>query len=165
MDYEQEWPGFYVDPAAQEEPAETVTPTASTLYELAERYKALRDEKKKAEDYLKEVTADKDQAERQLFDLMIQTETENFTRKGTRFSVSIKTRASAKGGCKEELFAALRAHGYGDLVVETVNANSLTSLVKELKEANDQEVPGWIADVVNLYDQSNVSVTKSTRKS
>ncbi|MCD8197831.1 MAG: hypothetical protein LUE24_11820 [Lachnospiraceae bacterium] len=163
MDYEQEWPEFE-EPAAQEQ-EEAVTPTANAMYELAERLKALRDEKKKAEDYLKEVTADKDQTEKQLFDLMIQTETENFTRKGTRFSVTIKTRASAKAGCKEDLFAALRSHGYGDLVYETVNANSLTSLVKELKEANEQEVPKWIADVVNLYDQSSVSVTKSTRKS
>ena len=162
MDYEQEWP-VYEEPAVQEQ-EEAVTPTANAMYELAERLKALRDEKKKAEDYLKEVTADKDQTEKQLFDLMIQTETENFTRKGTRFSITIKTRASAKAGSKEELFAALRSHGYGDLVYETVNANSLTSLVKELKEANEQEVPGWIADVVNLYDQENVSVTKSTRK-
>lgn len=163
MDYEQEWP-VYEEPAAHEQ-EEAVTPTANAMYELAERYKALRDEKKKAEDYLKEVASEKDKAEKELFDLMIQTETENFTRKGTRFSVTIKTRASAKAGSKDELFAALRAHGYGDLVVETVNANSLTSLVKELKEANEQEVPKRIADVVNLYDQSSVSVTKSTRKS
>ncbi|MCD8098062.1 MAG: hypothetical protein LUE31_08515 [Lachnospiraceae bacterium] len=164
MDYEKEWPEYYDEPAAQEQ-IEEITPTASAMYELAERYKALRDEKKKAEDYLKQVTSEKDKAEKQLFELMLQTETENFTRKGTRFSMSVKTRASTKASCKDDLFAALRAHGYGDLVVETVNANSLTSLVKELKEANDQEVPEWIANVVNLYDQSSVSVTKSTRKS
>ncbi|MCD8157751.1 MAG: hypothetical protein LUD77_02330 [Clostridiales bacterium] len=164
MDYEKEWPEYYDEPAAQEQ-TEEITPTASAMYELAERYKALRDEKKKAEDYLKQVTSEKDKAEKQLFELMLQTETENFTRKGTRFSMSVKTRASTKAGCKDDLFAALRAHGYGDLVVETVNANSLTSLVKELKETNDQEVPDWIAGVVNLCDQSSVSVTKSTRKS
>ncbi len=161
MNLEQEWSEIYDEPTEQ---TEGETSTANVMYELAERYKALRDEKKKAEDYLKEVTSEKDKAEKELFDLMLQTETENFTRKGIRFSASIKTRASTKAGYKDELFSALRSHGYGDLVVETVNANSLTSLVKELKEANDQEIPDWIADVVNLYDQETVSVTKSTRK-
>lgn len=47
------------------------------------------------------------------------------------FFLSTKTRASAKAGQKDELFGALRANGYGDLITETINAGSLSSFVKE----------------------------------
>ncbi len=56
MNYEQEWSEIYDEPTEQ---AEDETSTANVMYELAERYKALRDEKKKAEDYLKEVTSER----------------------------------------------------------------------------------------------------------
>jgi len=39
------------------------------------------------------------------------------------FCLTTKTRASATEGKKDELFAALRAQGFGDMIYETVNAN------------------------------------------
>ena len=112
------------------------------LFELADELKALRDRKDALEAELKQVNMDIDNVDWHLSNLMGETETQNFTRAGTMFFLSTKTRASAKAGQKDELFGALRANGYGDLITETINANSLSSFVKEQIAENEDVLPG-----------------------
>ena len=100
------------------------------MYELAEQLKQLREKKKNAEQRLKEMNAEIEQADYQLSMLMAETETQNFTRAGTTFALTTKIRASAVAGRKEELYAALKENGCGDLVYETINAISLSAFVK-----------------------------------
>lgn len=100
-----------------------------TMFELADRLKALRDQKDALEAELKQVNLDIDNADWHLANHMAETETQNFTRAGIMFCLTTKTRASALAGQKEALYDALRSQGYGDLVYETVNANSLSSKV------------------------------------
>lgn len=133
------------------------------MYELAEQLKQLREKKKAAEQQLKDIHAEIAQAEYQLSMLMAETETQNFTRAGTMFALTTKTRASAMAGRKEELYAALKENGYGDLVYETVNANSLSAFVKEQISENQDHVPDWLNGLVHVYEQTAVSVRKSTK--
>lgn len=104
---------------------------ATTMYKLAEKLKALRDKKQDTEQKVKDITAELNAVEQELVAMMTETETQNFTRAGTMFSLKNTTRASAKAGLKEELFSALRSEGYGDLIYETVNANSFSAFVNE----------------------------------
>jgi hypothetical protein len=97
------------------------------MFELADELKSLRDKKADLEAEVKETTARIDEVDYRLSELMAETETQNFTRAGTMFCLTTKTRASAAAGVKDDLYAALRANGFGDLVYETVNANSLSS--------------------------------------
>ena len=64
---------------------------------------------------------------------------------------------------KEELFSALRAEGYGDLVYETVNANSLSAFVKEQIAENGDTIPDWLNGLVNVFEKTTVGVRKSVR--
>ena len=128
------------------------------MYELAERLKQLREKKKAAEQQLKDVHAEIEKTEYQLSMQMAETETQNFTRAGTTFALTTKTRASAMAGRKEELYAALKENGYGDLVYETVNANSLSAFVKEQIAENQNTVPEWLSGLVHIYEQTSVSV-------
>ena len=68
------------------------------MYELAEQLKQLREKKKNAEQRLKEMNAEIEQADYQLSMLMAETETQNFTRAGTTFALTTKIRASAVAG-------------------------------------------------------------------
>ena len=111
------------------------------MYELAEQLKQLREKKKAAEQQLKDIHAEIAQTEYQLSVQMAETETQNFTRAGTTFALTTKIRASAVAGRKEELYAALKENGCGDLVYETVNANSLSAFVKEQIAENQDTVP------------------------
>lgn len=119
------------------------------MYELAEQLKQLHEEKKDAEQRVKDINAEIDKTEYALVQLMAETETQNFTRAGTMFSLTTKTRASAMAGRKDELYSALKENGFGDLVYETVNANSLSAFVKEQISENQDTVPDWLNGLIN----------------
>ena len=56
---------------------------------------------------------------------------------------------------------ALKDNGYGSLVVETVNANTLASFIKEQREATGEDVPAWLGDTVSTYEKVSVGIRKS----
>ena len=58
------------------------------------------------------------------------------------------------------MFQALKENGYGGLVTETVNANTLDSFVKEQMAENNDEVPAWISEVVNTFEKVSVGIRK-----
>ena len=133
------------------------------LFEWADKLKALRDRKDELEAELKQVNMDIDNADWHLSNLMAETETQNFTRAGTIFCLTTKTRASARAGQKDELFAALRGEGYGDMITETVNANSLSSFVKEQIAENGDALPDWLNGLVSVFEKTTVGVRKAAR--
>ena len=134
------------------------------MFELADRLKALRDEKKDAEQRVKELNAALDETDAALAQLMTDTETQNFTRSGTMFCLTNTTRASATADRKDELFEALRTEGYGGLVYETVNANSLSAFVREQISENDDVLPDWLEGLVSVFEKTTVGVRKAPRK-
>ncbi|MGI6497274.1 MAG: hypothetical protein ACOX0U_00255 [Oscillospiraceae bacterium] len=133
------------------------------MFELADRLKALRDEKKELEQHLKDVNAKLDEADAALAQIMTDTETQNFTRSGTLFCLTNTVRASATADRKDKLFEALRAEGHGGLIYETVNANSLSAFVKEQIAENDETLPSWLEGLVNVFEKTTVGVRKAAR--
>jgi predicted nuclease with TOPRIM domain len=135
----------------------------NAMFELADRLKELREAKKAVEEELKSINAEIDEVEYRLSELMISSETQNFTRAGTMFCLSTTTRASAAACMKEELFDALRSKGFGELIYETVNANSLSAFVKEQIAENGDELPDWLKGLVNVFEKTTVTVRKAAR--
>ena len=133
------------------------------LFALADQLRELKETKKFAEQELKEITEEIDRVDAALAERMISTETQNFTRNGTMFCLTNATRASAAAGRKDDLFAALRAAGFGDLVYETVNTNSLSAFVKEQTMENEDVLPGWLEGLVNVFEKTTVGVRKAAR--
>ena len=107
------------------------------MFELADRLRELREDKQTAEQQLKAITDEIDGVNYRLSEMMAETETQNFTRSGIMFYLISKTMASATAAHKDELYAALKREGYGEMVTETVNANSLSAFVKEQITEND----------------------------
>ena len=133
------------------------------MFEMADRLRGLRDEKAELEKRIKEINGEIDDTDFRLSELMAETETQNFTRAGMMFCLTSKTRASAAAGRKDELFAALRGEGFGDLVYETVNANSLSAFVKEQIEENGDALPEWLDGLVNVFEKTSVSLRKAAK--
>jgi len=133
------------------------------IFELADRLRELRATKEYAEQELKEINAEIDEADFKLSELMAESETQNFTRSGVMFCLTTKTRASATSGRKDELFEALRKEGYGDLVYETINANSLSAFVKEQITEHEDEIPDWLNGLVSVFEKTTVGVRKAAR--
>ena len=133
------------------------------LFALADQLRELKETKKYAEQELKEITEEIERVDAALAERMISTETQNFTRNGTMFCLTNSTRASAAAGRKDALFEALRAAGYGDLVYETVNANSLSAFVEEQTTENDDVLPPWLDGLVTVFEKTTVGVRKAAR--
>ena len=131
------------------------------MFELADRLKELRERKAELSEETKANNAEIEQAEFQLSQLMASTETQSFQRAGTLFYLTTKTYASANKENKDELFDALRKEGYGSLITETINANSLSAFVKEQMSENDDVLPEWLDGKVNVFDKVTVSLRKS----
>lgn len=129
--------------------------------QMADKLQELRDEKEQLELSLKETNALIESVEQDLVAAMLTAELDSFKRNGHTYSLKVDTYASAKADKKPELFEALRANNAGDLVQEQVNANSLRAFVKELKANNDDEIPEWIVDYINVYDKTKIAVRKS----
>ena len=136
---------------------------SNDLFALADELRELRETKKCLEDELKAVGLEIDRVDTSLAQRMSDTETQNFTRNGTMFCLTSTTRASAAAGRKDELFEALRAAGYGDLVYETVNANSLSAFVKEQTAENEDVLPEWLDGLVTVFEKTTVGVRKAAR--
>ena len=134
-----------------------------TMFEWADYLKELRDEKADLEERLKAVNARIAEAEVNLYEIMDASGTQNFTRNGTMFIFMPKHRYGAMDGRKEDLFAALRSEGYGGMITETVNANTLQSFVKEQIEQNNDEMPGWLTGLIKDFKLKNVGVRKAAR--
>ena len=133
------------------------------LFDLADQLKARKDLKKELEEQVKAVTAEIDVLDKELSDAMALAECPNFTHSGSTFYLNTRLFASPKGGMKEYMIAALKAHGYGDLVNETVNANTLASFCKEqiAQSGEAEQLPMWLSDVVNTFDKVTVGIRKS----
>lgn len=129
--------------------------------QMADRLQELRDEKEQLEMALKETNGMIEAVEQDLVVAMVTAELDSFKRNGHTYSLKVDTYASAKADRKDELFEALRNNNAGDLVQEQVNANSLRAFVKELKANNDDEIPEWIVNYINVYDKTKISVRKS----
>lgn len=131
------------------------------IFELADMLKELRERKSELADLTKENNAQIEETEYKLSQLMTSTETQSFQRAGTLFYLTTKTYASADKEHKDELFTALRNEGFGSLITETVNANSLSAFVKEQMSENDDVLPEWLEGKVNVFDKVTVGLRKS----
>ena len=131
------------------------------MFELADKLKDLKERKAELSEETKANNAEIEQAEFQLSQLMASTETQSFQRAGTLFYLTTKTYSSANKEQKDELFEALRNEGYGSLITETINANSLSAFVKEQMSENDDILPEWLDGKVNVFDKVTVSLRKS----
>lgn len=130
------------------------------IFDLADKLKALKDEKKDLDSRTKEVNAEIEKTDLTLSDAMAESEVEKFTRNGSTFYLNTRLYASSIAGKKEELFAALKENGYGSIVTETVNVNTLASLVKEQMAENNDEIPAWLTEKISTYEKVSVGVRK-----
>lgn len=134
--------------------------TNTEIFELADRLKEAKDLKKDLDARSKSVAAEIEMLDQELSEAMAEAELDRFSRNGSTFYLNSRLFVSPTAGHKDELFAALKANGYGSIVVETVNANTLASFVKEQKTANDDEIPAWLSDVVSTFEKVSVGIRK-----
>ena len=130
------------------------------IFKMADELKAAKEEKKELEAKTKEVNARIEELDRELSDAMADAECDKFTRNGSTFYLNSRLYASPAAGGRDALIHALKDNGYGSIVTETVNANTLASFCKEQMTANEDELPEWLSGVVNTFEKVTVGIRK-----
>lgn len=130
------------------------------MMHLAEQLSDAKQKKKELEEQVKTANAEIDRLDKELSDTMATMDCPNFSHAGYTFYLSSRLFASPQSGKKEELFTALRENGYGSIVTETVNANTLSSFVKERMEENEGDIPEWLTEVISTHEKIFVGVRK-----
>jgi len=134
------------------------------MFSLSEELMNLRNLKDDLEQQLTEVATKINSVEFRLCETMTENNTQNFTRNGQMFYLTTRTRASVAADMKDDLYVALKAQGYGDLIKEQVNANSLNSFVNEQISQNDEMLPQWLNGLVSIFEKATVAVRKVPNK-
>ncbi len=110
---------------------------------------------------LKIINEQIDKTKEKLTQEMINQETPNINRRGKILYLNTRTFASPVEGQRETLYAALKEIGEGDMVKETVNANTLSSWAKSLLE--EDNMPDNIKELLNIYEKTTVNLRNSSR--
>jgi hypothetical protein len=138
------------------------------LFALADKLRALREERDAQTAILKDLEKDINSAEYRLTEAMAKAECPNFTRNGKQFIMTSTTRWSPEAERKEELYAVLKENGYDHLF--TVNSQTLASFVKEqvaetADDYGETHVPDWLDGLVKSYEQIGITMKAATKKS
>ncbi len=131
------------------------------IFALADELKTKREAKKILEDSMKNINLEMEEIETELVEAMLREEMQSFNRAGQMFYLRNSVKASARAGKQAELYQYLKDNGFGALVKETVNANTLSGWVKEQMEENDDELPEDLAEFINLYEKTAVGIRKA----
>jgi len=154
------------------------------IEDAAREYQEAVELDKEAKEAAKEAAATLQKAKEKLCDAFVEEEAVSVGVDGYKYSIVPKTKFNRKGGLDDEVFFTfLRDNGLGDLIKLTVNAQSLSSAVKEtaieyarqLEElrAEDEEgyrpdpdpapvLPEGFGEYLGQYDYYDISRTKDT---
>lgn len=128
-----------------------------TLLEKIDEYRALLDRKDELADATKANNADVQKCRDELAEMMLNEETPKISRDGFSYSLQAKTRYSKAAGMDDQLMQTLREFGLGDLIKETVNAQTLQGAMSNLAEENDDQLPEDFEGLINTYSFYDVS--------
>ena len=130
-------------------------------FELAEFLKELRDQKAELEEKVKGLNAEIESVSAELIADLIENESTGFNYKGYNFTLCVKEYPAAEPERKDELYKVMRERGYEDLF--TINSNTLSATVKDLKENNDGVMPEWLDGLIKIAEKTTIQIRKGRK--
>lgn len=140
--------------------AETIS---NEVLDLIDQFKAALEEKDTLAEATKRNNAEVIEVRDKLAQAMVDAEIDQVGRHGINWKLKPTTKYSKKAGKDAELFDLLRDNGLGDLIKETVNAQTLQGAMSEFAKENDDELPEEFAEVISVYEYMDISHRKATK--
>lgn len=140
--------------------AETIS---NEVLDLIDQFKAALEEKDTLAEATKRNNAEVIEVRDKLAQAMVDAEIDQVGRHGINWKLKPTTKYSKKAGMDDALFDILRNNGLGDLIRETVNAQTLQGAMSELSKENDDELPDEFTEVINKFEYMDVSHRKASK--
>lgn len=128
------------------------------MFEIADSLKELRDKKKAMDAEQKALNEQIEAREQELVQLMTDEECQSFKRNGTLFTVVTKEYPAAVPDRKAELYDLMKQKGFEHLF--TINSQTLSATVKELKSNNDDIMPEWLEGLIKVAEKTTIQLRK-----
>lgn len=130
-------------------------------FELAEFLRELRVRKHDLEEQVKGINAEIDGVQAELIQDLIDNESTGFNYKGYNFSLVVKEYPAAEPERKDELYTVMRERGFEDLF--TINSNTLSATIKDLKENNDGVLPAWLEGLIKIAEKPSIQIRRGRK--
>ena len=139
------------------------------LTEMLAQYEVLLDKKDQLTQDTKDNNAAIDKLKAEIAETMIDEDIPSQGYGDYVYSLQDKIKYSKRGEAELQekgldFFEVLREQGFGDIIKETVNANTLQSTMKAVADENDGELPPELDEIVSSYEMTDISRRKSTNK-
>ncbi len=133
------------------------------IFNLADELKAKKLEKDNLDAKVKALNAEIEELDAKLCEEMTNNELDKFTRNGSTFYLKSRLFASPVAEHKPEFLQALKDNDCGNLITEQVNANTLSSFIKEFQETHDGvERPEFLGeDLLKIFTKTSIGIRKS----
>ena len=128
------------------------------IFSIADKYKELRSKKDELQFELRELNKEIEGVERNLVDEMISQEVPSFRRNGAMFTLVTKEYPSPVLEKKSELYDRMKEQGFEHLF--TINTNTLSATVKELKANNEDILPEWLDGLIKVKEMQSIQLRK-----
>lgn len=130
----------------------------SRMLEIADRLKELRDEKSDLDFQAKALGEEIALIEQDLIQCMTDEECESFKHNGTSFTLVIREYPAAVPEMKATLYEKMKRRGFGHLF--TINSQTLSATLKELKANNNEVMPSWLDGLVKVAEKSTIQIRR-----
>ena len=139
------------------------------LTEMLAQYEVLLDKKDQLAQDTKDNNAAIDKLKAEIAETMIDEDIPSQGYGDYVYSLQDKVKYSKRGEAYLQergldFFEVLREQGFGDIIKETVNANTMQSTMKAVADENDGELPPELDEIVSSYEMTDISRRKSTNK-
>lgn len=139
------------------------------LTEMLAQYEVLLDKKDQLAQDTKDNNAAIDKLKAEIAETMIDEDIPSQGYGDYVYSLQDKIKYSKRGEAELQekgldFFEVLREQGFGDIIKETVNANTLQSTMKAVADENDGELPPELDEIVSSYEMTDITRRKSTNK-
>lgn len=139
------------------------------LTEMLAQYEVLLDKNDQLAQDTKDNNAAIDKLKAEIAETMIDEDIPSQGYGDYVYSLQDKIKYSKRGEAELQekgldFFEVLREQGFGDIIKETVNANTLQSTMKAVADENDGELPPELDEIVSSYEMTDISRRKSTNK-
>ena len=129
--------------------------------ELLEFLVELRDRKADLDSQLKGLNAEIESIEDELIADMLENEDASFNHKGITCSLVQREFVSPEVERKGDLWTVMKENGFEDLF--TINSQTLSGTLKDLKANNDDQLPEWLDGLVKITEKPSIRLSKGKK--